>query len=181
MQDEIIVKRYADAFMVFSREAGVQEKTIEDLKNLRNVVIHDNPEFLKVLESPEISFLEKCEFIDRILSEGFQEETRIFLKLLLEKSRIDKIIEIAEYIRSAYAYLGETAALLKTAYPLELGLIQTIKEKLEAKFRKKLKLYIELDGSLLGGIQVVIGNKVIDSSVKGRLEELKQRLLSVRV
>jgi F-type H+-transporting ATPase subunit delta len=181
MKDEIIVKRYADAFMVFSRETGVQEKTINDLKNLRNIIIHDNPEFLKVLESPEISFSEKCDFIDRILNEEFHEETRIFVKLLLEKERIDKIVDIAEYIRTAYSYKGETEALLKTAYPLDLELIKTIQDRLESKFKKKFKFYIELDGDLIGGIQVVIGHTVIDSSIKGSLDELKERLMNVRV
>ncbi len=103
------------------------------------------------------------------------------LKLLLENERIDHLTDIIEYIRSVYGYEGETEALLKTAYPLDLELIKSIKERLEKKFNKRLKLYIELDGSLLGGVQVVMGNTVIDATVAGSLADLREKLRNVRV
>ena len=128
----------------------------------------------------EISYTEKCDFLDRVLNESFSEETKQFLKVILEKGRIDRIIDIAEYLRIAYAY-GEEEALLKTSFPLDLELIQEIKDKLEAKFNKKFKLYIELDADLLGGVQVTIGNKIIDGSVRNRLMIIKESLRRVKV
>jgi F-type H+-transporting ATPase subunit delta len=99
-----------------------------------------------------------------------------FLELLLEKRRINKIADIAEYLQLNYAHKGQARALLKTSFPLDLEVIQQIKDKLEEKFRKKFRLYIDLDAELLGGVQVVIGNKVIDGSVRKRLEDLREKL-----
>ena len=181
MKDEIIVKRYTEAFLGFAKETLRMENALEDLKNFKAMVLRENPSFLEFLESPEIPYTEKCEVIDLVLKEGFSVEFRIFLKLLLKKGRIDKIADIAEYARIWYSHGTKTEALLKTSFPLDLKLIEAIKEKLESKFRKKFKLYIDLDASLLGGLQITIGNKVIDGSVRRRLDELHDKLMSVRI
>jgi len=56
-----------------------------------------------------------------------------------------------------------------------------IKKGLESKLNKKLKLVVGLDPGLLGGVQVTIGNTVIDGSVRRRLDDLKEKLETVRV
>ena len=85
MKDEIVVKRYADAFVKFSEETIGIQQAAQELKALKNIVIHDNPDFLVLLGNMEITVSEKCDFIDKVLSEGFSEETRQFLKLLIRK------------------------------------------------------------------------------------------------
>jgi len=81
----------------------------------------------------------------------------------------------------AYAHLGRTDAVLRTSSPLDLELIRKIRDKLEEKFQKKFKFYIDLDTNLLGGVQVIIGNRIIDGSLRRRLDELKGKLLAARV
>jgi F-type H+-transporting ATPase subunit delta len=179
-KDNILVKRYAEAFIGFAKDTIGKDFALEDLKNLRNTIIHENPGFLEILRSLEITYSEKCEFLDNVLKEGFAEETKHFLKFLLQKGHIDKIVDIVEYLRITYVY-GEEGALLKTSFPLDLDLIKEIEDKLESKFNKKFKFYIDLDATLLGGVQVIIGNKIIDGSIRGRLEEIKERLRAVRV
>jgi F-type H+-transporting ATPase subunit delta len=90
---------------------------------------------------------------------------------------LDSFLDIAEYIRVKYGHHGQVDVLLKTAFPLDLDLIQKIQEALKNKFREMaLRFYIDLDGSILGGVQVIIGNKILDGSVKRRLEELKEKI-----
>lgn len=180
MIDEVIVKRYAEAFVDFARESIGLDKALEDFKALKTIM-RDNPGFQEILHSPLISVAEKSNFIDRILSADFSREFIQFLKLLLDKRRIDKISDIAEYIRIHYAHRGVSEAVLRTSFPLDLDLIQQIKDKLEKKLKNKLKFYIELDGDLLGGVQVVIGNTVIDGSVRRRIQDLRERLQTVRI
>ena len=178
MTDKLVVKRYAEAFLDYTRRGVGVERVLEDFKTLREI-IRVNPEFLEFLESPEITFAEKCSLIDKVMQQDFSEEIRNFLKLLLEHSRIDKVIDIAEYARITYSNMGE--AILKTSYPLDLKLIKRIEDKLEKKFSKKFKFYINLDATLLGGIQITIGNNVIDGSVRKRLEELREMLTKIRI
>ncbi len=180
MTDRLVVKRYAEAFMGFAGESIGFDQATRDLKNIK-LLIQKNKGFLTLIESLDISYSEKCDFIDKVLDDNFSHEFGQFLKLLLEKRRIGIITDIADYVRVAYAHLGKTEAVLKTSFPLDLDLIEEIKQRLEKKFKRRFKLYIDLDATLLGGVQVIIGNTIIDGSVRRRLDDLKEKLLTVRV
>ena len=180
MKDTIIVERYAEAFISYAKETVGLPKAISDLKALR-ALIRENPEALEFLKSLDITFAEKEAFVDKVFEDELAIQTKQFLKLLIEKQRIDKIIDITDYVRIKYAYAGEEEVLLKTSYPLDLELIKRIEDRLEKKFSKKFKFYIDMDSSLLGGIQVIIGNTIIDGSVRHRLSELKEKLMAVGV
>lgn len=180
MKDDIVAKRYADAFLSYACQSVSAEKAIEDFKKARDILSENKGLILDFLEAPAITFLDKNAFIDKFFGEGFSEEFRQFLKFLLKKNRIDKLWEVAEYVRIAYFHGQKARALLKTSFLLDLELVQLIIDSLEKKFQRKIKLYIELDGELLGGIKVIIGNKVIDGSVKRRIERLKETLETIR-
>ncbi len=180
MLEEIVVKRYAEAFVDFARGSIGLDKALEDFKGLKSIM-RDNPGFGEILGSPQVSAAEKFNFLDRLLGPGFSREFIRFLKFLLDKRRIDRLADIAEYVRAHYAHEGVTEAVLRTSFPLDLEAIQRIKDKLEKKLNKKLKFYIELDGTLLGGVQVVIGNTVFDGSVRRRIQDLKEKLQLIRV
>ncbi len=180
LKDRIVVKRYADAFWGYARKNIGPERCLNDLRNLRTIM-RDHSEFKQFLDNLDMTYSEKCNLIDKVLSEDFSKEIRQFLKLLLEKERIDKLTDIIEYLRAAYSHEGETEVLLKTSYALDVDLIKKIEAGLEHKFKKKFRFYIDLDGSLLGGVQVIIGNTVIDGSIRRRLDELKEKLKLIRI
>jgi len=180
MKNEVISKRYADAFLEFAKASLGFEKALEELQDMRRV-FHDNPEIMSFVESPQITDGEKRAFIDDAFKENFSEEIRQFLKLLLHKGRIEIFPDIAEYARVAYSHGIEVEALLKTSYPLDTEEIVRIKAVLEDEFKKKLHLYIELDSDLLGGIYVKIENTIIDGSVRRRLSDLREKLTAMKV
>lgn len=180
MRETIVAKRYAEGFMAYAKESIGVKKACEEFKALHRV-IDDTPEFKTFLLSPSMTFTEKCDFMDDMLKEHFSQDIRHFLKLLIEKSRISLIADIADYIRVHYSRGEAVSALLKSAYPLDLDMITAIKEKLEKKLHKKLNLYLELDGGLGGGVQVTVGNTVIDGSVRRRLEDLRAMLETIRI
>ncbi len=180
MIEKIIVKRYAEAFIAYVKDSIGIEKALEDLKNFKDV-LRENPDLPEFLKSPEITHREKCQVIDKVLNEDFSQEIGHLLKLLLEKGRIEKIKDIIEYIRITYSHKGESEVLLKTTFPLDLAVIKNIENKLEKKFNRKFKFYIDLDASLLGGLQITIGNTVMDGSVKRRLGELQEKLETIRI
>jgi F-type H+-transporting ATPase subunit delta len=180
MKNEVISKRYADAFLEFAKETIGFEKGLEELRDLKRV-FHDNPDIGSFVGSPQITEIEKRAFIDDALKDNFSEEIRQFLKLLLKKERINIFQDIAEYARVAYSHGVEIEALLKTSYPLDTEDIQKIKDSMEKKFRKKLHLYVELDSDLLGGVYMKVENTIIDGSVKRRLDDLKEKFNAVKV
>lgn len=179
IKDSIVVSRYAEAFINLVKESIGIDKALLDLKKVKSMM-RENHEFKEFLESRQIAFVDKSSLIDKLLDKEFSDEIRNFLKLLIDKDRINKALDIFEYIRIKYSYRGEEV-LLKTTFPIELGLIKRLENALEKKFQKKFKFYIDLDSSLLGGVQVVVGNKTIDGSVKRRLDDLKEKLMAVQV
>ncbi|MFH0764319.1 MAG: ATP synthase F1 subunit delta [Candidatus Omnitrophota bacterium] len=180
IKNEIVAKRYADAFLGYCAETIGREKGLDELLRARRV-FEDNPDFKEFLESLDITTKEKFDIIEKVMSNNFSEELRNFLKLLLDKGRIRLFLDIAEYARINYSHGVEQDALLKTSYPLDTEVIEAIKNVLESKLKKKLHLYIELDPELLGGISVQAGNMIIDGSVKKRLEDLRTKLILSKV
>lgn len=180
IKDKVVVSRYAEAFLNFAKANCGLDKALEDLVIVKNI-IRDNPGFKELMYNPEISYNEKCAFIDQAIRDGLSDEIRYFLKLLLDKKRFDIFLDVAEYLRAKYSHHGQVDVLLRTAFPLELDLIKRIEGALKNKLKQNLRFYIDLDGSLLGGVQVVIGNTIIDGSVKKRLEGLRERLTTVRM
>ncbi len=180
IKNEVVVSRYAEAFLSFARQNCGLDKALEDVVIVKNI-IRDNPGFGELLDNPEIAYTEKCAIIDRVIRDGISDEIRDFLKLLLEKKRFEIFLDVAEYLRGKYSHHGQVDVLLKTAFPLELELIKRIEAVLKKRFKRDLRFYIDLDGSLLGGVQVTIGNTIIDGSVKKRLVELKDKLITLRM
>jgi len=180
IRNQVIVSRYAEAFVSLARESCGLEKALQDLVIVKNI-IRDNPGFSQLIYNPEISYTEKCAIIDEVISDGLCDEIRNFLKLLIEKKRFDIFLDAAEYLREKYAHHGQVDVLLRTAFPLELDVIKKIEVVLRKRLNKDLRFYIDLDGSLLGGVQVVIGNTIIDGSVSKRLEELKEKLAAISI
>jgi len=175
-----VEKRYANAFLEYASQTIGFENGLKELEGIKEILC-DNQDFKDFIEGPAISRSEKYEVVDAVLKKYFSEEVRQFLKLLIRKDRIREFSDIEEYARVKYAHGEEVDAVLKTRYPLDAKLIQTIKDALEKKIQKKLHLNCDLDPDLLGGIAVTIGNTVIDGSARKRLEDLRQKLRAVRV
>ena len=116
-----------------------------------------------------------------MLSRAFTGEFLHFVKLLLEKRRIGSLGDAADYAIRKYMHSGDQEAVLKTAFMLDSALIQKIKEGLEKKLNRKVRLYLDFDPELLGGFQLIVGNTVIDGSLKRALEDLKDKLKIMRV
>jgi F-type H+-transporting ATPase subunit delta len=178
--DMIVARRYAEAFLKYAREATGIERAVRDLRQLK-LAINEIPALTEFFEHPVIPVQEKKEFIDRIISNGFSGELRDFLKLLVDKGRIALLTDIIEYVRVTYTHEGVTDVLLKTSFPLDVDVIESIESAIQAKLGRACRFYIELDARLLGGIQVVVGNTVIDASVRKRFDELREKLMGVNV
>jgi len=180
INEEIVSKRYADAFLAYAKESIGFVQGLDELQRAKRIV-RDNQDLKEFLENPGMTDSEKNEVVDAVFGDEFNEETRNFLKLLIDKKRINLFIDIAEYTRIHYAHGIEVDALLKTSYPLETETIGRIKDALERRTNRKIHLYVQLDADLVGGAYARIGNIVMDGSVKRRLEDMKEKLDALKV
>jgi len=180
MKNIIASKRYADAFLNYTKETIGFTQGLEELQGLKRV-FSDNPDLRPFIESLQITESEKFDLIDKVLAKGFSECSTDFLKFLIKKKRVDLFTDIAEYARIKYTHGEEVDAQVKTSYPVDTDVLLRIKTILEERFKKKLHLYVELDADLLGGIYVRIGNTIIDGTIKRRLSDLREKLTALKV
>lgn len=176
----IIERIYAEGFLEYARDTIGFARGIKEITDAKEI-FRENPELKSFLEDPALVKSEKEETIDRVFSDGFSEDFRNFLKLLLGKGRINIFADIARYVRIKYAHGEEVDAVVSASYPLDTDVLGSIKAGLEKRLGKKLHIYSDLDGDLLGGVRVTIGNMVLDGSVKKRLSDMRDKLIAARV
>ena len=107
------------------------------------------------------------------------EAARNFLRIVIENGRLSALPEIANQFRSLKnAAGGTTDAVVFSAFPMDEQALREVAAALEQRFGRKLDVKVELDPSLIGGIRAVVGDEVLDTSVKARLEQMKVALIS---
>ena len=180
MKLKLIARRYGEAFWFYALETIGIEKCAQEISVLSRL-LKDCPELGIILQGHSITTTEKFEFIDNVLKKYFSPEVLQFLKLVVEKNRVDLLPDMIDFILTGCAYKEETPAVIKSAYPLDENTISEITQKLEQKFKKKLRVSTKIDEGLIGGVQVEIGNTTIDGSLKGRLNEVKDEIQYARM
>ncbi len=180
MRDSLVAKRYADAYMEFAGPKIGPQRCAEDMKDL-GALIRQTPELQHFLFAPGIPRSKKAALLDKVLADILAEETRTFIKFLIVKGRIAALDEIMKYIRIVYSHGNVVNVVLRTSMPLDLDVVGRIKAQVEIFARRQSKLYLELDPALLGGVQIFVGNTMIDGSVRNRLLQLKKQLLQTKV
>jgi F-type H+-transporting ATPase subunit delta len=180
MRLRLIARRYAEAFIEYAEEAGNLERALDEIKELEKIT-KKTPEFIELLTSPETTKPEKFALIDDILGGRFSKEVVQFLKLIVSSRRATLLTEIFAYIKVHYLPQEALNVVLKSAYPLDLDTTKEIEERLGRAFKRELHFFLEIDPDLLGGAQAIIGNTLIDGSLRGQLEDLRNGLKTARV
>ncbi len=102
-----------------------------------------------------------------------------FLRTVLENGRLAALPTMVEQFQSlVQARQGVSEALIYSAYPIDAGQLADILGPLEKRFGRKLEAKVQLDAELIGGVRVVVGDEVLDTSVKARLDRMKSSLVA---
>ena len=100
-----------------------------------------------------------------------------FLQTVVENGRLAALPEIvAQYHVLANAASGVSDAQIYSAYEISSEQLADLKATLEKRFGRKLEAHVHLEPGLIGGVRVVVGDEVLDTSVKARLERMKVAL-----
>ena len=107
------------------------------------------------------------------LAEGVQN----FLRTVIANGRLSALPAVAaQFHVLANAAAGVADALIYSAFPIDAAQLADVKAALEKRFARKLEAQVVLEPSLIGGIRAVVGDEVLDTSVKHRLERMKVAL-----
>ncbi|MEJ5895555.1 F0F1 ATP synthase subunit delta [Aquabacterium sp. G14] len=102
-----------------------------------------------------------------------------FLRTVLDNGRLAALPLMAEQFQTlVHARQGVAEARIFSAFPISDAQVAEIVAPLEKRFGRKLEAVVEVDADLIGGVRVVVGDEVLDTSVKARLERMKSALLA---
>jgi len=170
----LISKRYANALF----EIAVENKKVKDYYiELKNAVeLITTGVIYQIFKSKSINKSRKIEFIKEVLN-STDKEVVDFIKVIIIKHRENLINDIFEQYESFYKnYYNMIDAKVISAYELSADNIEKIKTNLESSLNKKVNIISSVDKSILGGLKIIIGNRVIDGSVKARLSSLLKNM-----
>jgi F-type H+-transporting ATPase subunit delta len=102
-----------------------------------------------------------------------------FLRTVLDNGRLAALPLMAEQFQTLVrARQGVSEAVIHSAFPMDASQLADIQGALEKRFGRKLQPTVQVDPALIGGVRVVVGDEVLDTSVKARLERMKSTLMA---
>ena len=138
-----------------------------------------NSQFQQFANNPSVTSSQVFDVTAGVVKTALPETAKNFLRTVIENGRINALSEIASQFRVLKnRQRGSSDAIVYSAFPLEGQELVDLVAVLEKRFGRKLDVKVELEQALIGGVRVVVGDEVLDTSVKARLEQMKVALIS---
>jgi F-type H+-transporting ATPase subunit delta len=171
-------RRYAEAAFEIAERDKTTEIWLAQLDRLAAALTDE--EVMRRLEDPEIP-IERRHDAFRSLFGGDEMLPQVYnlVGLILRRRRLESMADIAREFRRLYNKReGITEARVTSAAKLDDDEIAALSERLGQMTGGRVEMTFEVDPALLGGVEVRLGDLLIDGSVRGRLERLRGRLAS---
>jgi F-type H+-transporting ATPase subunit delta len=171
-----IARPYAEALFRVAKSGNLQAWS-ELVSEMAAVAAH--PDVRAFASNPRHSDRQVIDTFVSLLKSGASVEAKNFVATLVENGRLTLLPEIAEQFHALKnAAEGAADAEITSAFALSNAQLQDLLGTLERKFGRKLNPTVKLDDSLIGGVRVVVGDEVLDTSVRAKLQKMYTALAS---
>ena len=179
---KLIAKTYGGALFELAVEQGKTDEIREEFTAVYDV-LNLFPDFYSLLNHPKIVKEEKVEMLKNVFKGRISSELIGFLELLIVKDRISDVKNIYEQFSiMVKEYLGIGIASVTTAFPMtEIQKSHIVERLLQVTEFKKMEMDYSVDESLIGGMVIRIGDRIVDSSIATNLYNLKKQLLDIQI
>ena len=169
--------RYASALFDLASENGTVTTVESDLEKIEQA-IGESDDLSSLIRNPQVSRDDAGKIMGSVGEVlGLSDLTNNFLGVLAANRRLSVLPEIIRAFSAiAAAARGEVTADVTSAHALGEDQVEALRQKLEAREGRKVKVKTNVDPDLLGGLVVTIGSKRIDSSIRTRLNSLAQAM-----
>jgi F-type H+-transporting ATPase subunit delta len=166
--------RYASALFDLAKDQGQLKEVEADLAKF-SAVLDSSPDLKRMVRSPVFSAGDQGKALAAIFAKGgLGGLTANFLKLLARNRRLFAVSDMIKIFNALAArQRGEVTAEVTSAHALTGEQLAALKESLKASAGKEVLLHAKVDPALLGGLVVKIGSRMIDSSLRTKLNSLK--------
>lgn len=169
----VVARPYASAIFELAQAENNLSAWSEKLYFASEVI--KSSEIRAIIQNPSITKERKLELLLSILAENVDTSFQNLLHLLIDNRRLFALPAIYTIYEEYRAEAEKTTKVeVVTAYTMTNEQIEVLKQKLSTKFNTDIELDIYIDASILGGAIIRSGDMVIDGSVRGKLEHMKQ-------
>ena len=167
-----IARPYAEALFKSAQDKNAAAQWLDSL-----AAIAGNAQLQEFAANPKVGDQQVFDVIAGVAKSPLPDAAGNFLRTVIENGRLAALPEIASQFRALKnAQSGSSDAGVHSAFPIDAAALAGLSATLEKRFGRKLNLSVREDASLIGGIRVVVGDEVLDTSVKARLEQMKVAL-----
>lgn len=179
---KLVSKTYGDALFELATEENKFDALFEEATEIKKLLT-ENEEFVKMMNHPQISREDKETVIENIFKDRVSDDMTGFLKLLVQNGRFAELESVLDYfIARIKDYKKIGIAYVVTPLPLSDKQKSDVEQKLLATTSyESMEITYDIDESLIGGMTIRVGDRVIDSSVKSKLEKLTKDLKQVKL
>jgi F-type H+-transporting ATPase subunit delta len=139
-----------------------------------------DPVLKQFADNPKVSSEQVFDVVAAVASQqgvSLSAKAGNLLRAVLENGRLAALPEIAaQFARLVNADSGVSDALVESAFPIETAQLAEVLATLQRRFGRRLNVHVDVRPELIGGIRVTVGDEVLDTSVKARLEQMKLTL-----
>jgi F-type H+-transporting ATPase subunit delta len=168
-------RRYAEAAFEIALGDDTLKAWLKDLETAAAAL--GVGDVSRLLANPAIPFADRGDIVNRVLAGRVSDKARNLVLLLVRRGRSDLLPRVAgEYRRLYHRHEGIVEATVISASPLDKDELAAIRRRIGELTSGKVEMTTRIDPSILGGVIVQLGDQLIDGSVRGRLERLRNQL-----
>lgn len=170
-----IARPYAEAAFKLAREQNTLPAWSDALALIDTVVA--DPQLAALIDAPQVGAAQIEALIIAVIGKHLSGEARNFVQVLAQNRRLG----VAAQIRASFEELrreheGAMEATVISALPMDDAQLKSLVVSLEKKYGRKITAKVELDSQLIGGLKIMVGDKVIDATVRGKLDAMAAAL-----
>lgn len=175
----IVAVRYASAFLDMAAEQGVVQQVEKDMTELA-VMLNGSPDLQALIANPLVGRAPQGAAIEALARQAqFNDLTVRFLGVLAQNRRLGALGAVLKAFGAELRRRrGEIQARVQTAYPLTPAQSKALQDELTQAMGAKVTLDASVNKDLLGGMTVTVGSRMIDDSVRSKLERLQRAMTS---
>lgn len=171
-----IARPYAEALFQVAKQGDLTAWTtlVDEMAALAG-----HADMRALMLDPKVTDEQLYQVFTGVMKTPLQQYAQNFLRELITQGRLVAMPEVAaQFKRLKNAHQGVADAEIYSAFALDGAALNDLVASLEKKFRIKLRPVVTVDPNLIGGVRVKVGDEVLDTSVRARLEQMKTALMA---
>lgn len=168
-------RRYAEAAFEVALRDDQLDRWQQDLALAAEIL--GSPDVEPVVDNPAVPLAQRRALVERLLDGRLQPVALRLVQLLVERGRASGLARVADaYARRLNAHRGVVEATVTSAVPLTDDEMAAVRGRVESMAGSSVELRAQVDPELIGGLTIQVRDRLLDASVRGRLERLRNQL-----